>query len=115
MRVFRGIAAGRWRRLAGMAAGAALVLAAGGVGADIRFQPAVAYPVTGADYGLAVDLDQDGKLDIVGANQGAGIFVLYGRGDGTFEPAVYLPVADGILEVIAADLNKDGRLDLVAC
>ncbi|MBA3912386.1 MAG: VCBS repeat-containing protein [Acidobacteriales bacterium] len=68
---------------------------------------------------LAVgDFDGDGKLDIVTANLGAAhaATVLLGNGDGTF--TVKQTVAAGtkedqVLTVAVADVNLDGKLDLV--
>jgi YD repeat-containing protein len=65
------------------------------------------------------DLDGDGKLDIVAANTDSGdISVLLGSGDGTFQPEQRFPAGDGPyagpVSVTAADLNGDGRPDLVA-
>jgi hypothetical protein len=78
--------------------------------ADVKFKPAVTYNVSGADYALAVDMDADGKLDIIGSATG-GVFVLYGNGDGTFGLPLYLAAANGY-ETVAADFNGDGKLDL---
>lgn len=65
------------------------------------------------------DFDQDGKLDLiinVSANPqalDAGLNLLRGNGDGTFQPAVvYLPELPYGTTLITADLNGDGRPDL---
>jgi hypothetical protein len=82
---------------------------------DGTFQPYVEYDVGQAPYQIAtVDLDGDGKLDLVVVNDGfsgSSISVLFGNGDGTFQPQVVFPVtADRT--IIAADFNDDGRADL---
>jgi hypothetical protein len=63
------------------------------------------------------DLNGDSKLDLVVANRGSNdVSVLLGNGDGTFQaPVNYdLPGASpGGKQVVAADLNGDGQLDLV--
>src|SRR5208283_446630 len=60
--------------------------------------------------GAVVDLNRDGKADIVaGCDNGTG--VLLGNGDGTFQPPVTVGPLGGTL--IAADLNGDGKPDLV--
>jgi hypothetical protein len=90
-----------------------LALLSGGAYADIKFKPVVTLPVTTPDNVLVVDLDNDGNLDIAGSS-GDNIFVLYGHGDGTFDPPVYYPAGPGVWQVTAVDVNQDGHLDLVA-
>jgi hypothetical protein len=64
------------------------------------------------------DLNGDGKLDVVVANQGAGdmvvwsVGVLLGNGDGTFAVSADAST-DRAGWVALADLNGDGKLDLV--
>ena len=94
---------------------------------DGTFAPRVAYRPSVADiYGttsvnagalLLADLTGDGKLDLVTSNyrpSGFGEIAVYpGNGDGTFQPAsVYQTSAQAYL-LAAADLNSDGRVDLV--
>jgi FG-GAP-like repeat/FG-GAP repeat len=90
---------------------------------DGTFQPAVVYP-TGGDPGSVVvgDLKGDGKLDVVVA-QCAGprsscepgeVSVLLGNGDGTLQPPVnYSSGADAPGPTTLADVNGDGKLDIV--
>ena len=65
------------------------------------------------------DLDGDGNPDIVltpDANPAAALSpltFLYGNGDGTFQAPVFLPVSHRYSWITAADLNGDGRPDLV--
>jgi hypothetical protein len=60
------------------------------------------------------DFNNDGKLDLAFALQsGAGLML--GNGDGTFSPAVnYTFGAGSVWNVAVADLDMDGRLDLLA-
>jgi len=69
----------------------------------------VPWPLRGLAMG---DLDGDGKEDFAFTTiDGAGVFVLRGRGDGTFDQGFRLPRALG--PIFAADLDGNGQLDLV--
>lgn len=64
------------------------------------------------------DFDRDGNLDLATANMGVNHYVsiLRGNGDGTFGPStnIQISVAGGSPYAIAvADLNRDGRPDVV--
>jgi glucose/arabinose dehydrogenase len=65
----------------------------------------------------AADLNNDGNIDLVVANSEfslapGSVSVLFGRGDGTFNPAVNYAVGIEPKSVIAVDLNGDNNLDL---
>jgi hypothetical protein len=95
---------------------------------DGTFQPKVEYSAwipgdtpVGIGTVAAADVNGDGKLDLVAANQGSGnnndgsVAVLLGNGDGTFQPAVnYDSGGDGAFSVAVADVDLDGKPDLVA-
>ena len=53
------------------------------------------------------DFNGDGKLDL-----SVGLIVMSGNGDGTFQPPV--PFGEFVDHVVAADLNADGKMDLIA-
>jgi hypothetical protein len=80
--------------------------------------PAPVITVGGDPSSLVVsDLDRDGKLDLATANAGTGdLSVLLGDGAAHFAPAPGTPVSTGgnaPSALAAADLNGDGKLDLV--
>lgn len=91
---------------------------------DGTFQPAVAYLSGGSSaYSVAVaDVNGDDKPDLLVTNgcPNSGscgpctIGVLLGHGDGTFQPvALYSSGGDSANSVAAADVNGDGKPDLV--
>ena len=90
---------------------------------DGTFQAAVSYGSggVGATSVAVVDVNGDGKLDLLVANtnvnnnNGNGVVgVLLGNGDGTFQAAVsYSSGGVGATSVAVADVNGDGKLDLV--
>lgn len=107
----------------GIANGVVGVLFGNGNG---TFQAVVTYDVGGAGGGgsLAVgDLNGDNKPDLVISNacvssqncaQGS-IGVLLNNGDGTFKKSVVYPTAgSGATGVLLADINGDGKLDILA-
>jgi len=70
----------------------------------------------------AVDLDNDGRLDVVIAHEIACytapcvasevISVMIGNGDGTFRPSREIEVGRGMAEIAVGDYNRDGFKDL---
>jgi hypothetical protein len=66
---------------------------------------------TSVDRLNAADYNGDGNLDLAVAVGATGVELLLGNGDGTFQPAtnVAIPYA---LDVVTADFNHDGKLDL---
>ncbi|MGA2136790.1 MAG: VCBS repeat-containing protein [Bryobacteraceae bacterium] len=87
---------------------------------DGTFKPPATYNWNGlAQWGAIADINNDGNPDIVqvsaieGPNQSiAAVFL--GNGDGTFKPPSYVrdAWAGQPNQIIAADLNGDGRIDL---
>lgn len=62
---------------------------------------------------MTADFDRDGSPDIAVADGAAGVFVLRGRGNGSFERPVNYPVGFDPEYVTAGDLDGDGITDLV--
>src|SRR5215210_7152070 len=92
---------------------------------DGTFDAPVTFPNTsGFDSPAvaAVDLNNDGKLDVVIAHEIACytapcvasevISVMIGNGDGTFRPSREIQVGRGMAEIAVGDYNRDGFKDL---
>jgi Bacterial Ig-like domain (group 3)/FG-GAP-like repeat/Abnormal spindle-like microcephaly-assoc'd, ASPM-SPD-2-Hydin len=106
--------------------GAVAVLLGNG---DGTFRAPTTYS-SGGVYGTDVaigDLNGDGKPDIVVVNcgnaannhcigVGGNAGILFGNGDGTFQPVISMPLGGGGFGAIAvaiADINADGKLDVI--
>jgi hypothetical protein len=77
-------------------------------------------PVLSNDGLAVVDINGDGKPDIITAAQptepvakGGGISVLLGNGDGTFQTPKTFATGAALYWLATADINGDGKLDLV--
>jgi FG-GAP-like repeat/Abnormal spindle-like microcephaly-assoc'd, ASPM-SPD-2-Hydin len=94
---------------------------------DGTFQTATTYGTGGVQALQLVlkDINGDGKLDVVVTNECndsrpincniGQIGTLLGNGDGTFQTAVPYPAGDaGTVSVAVADVNHDGKLDIIA-
>lgn len=81
---------------------------------DGTFAPWVDYPMRGAtEVVLPVDLNGDGWPDLAASSKtGSGVSVRLNHGDGTFAAQTFYPTVYGGLGA-SADLNGDGRIDLV--
>jgi hypothetical protein len=83
----------------------------------ISFLPPVSYPKLDAGPLTAADFDGDGHPDLAVSTHDGGasgsVTLMYGRGDGTFQPGGDYIVGDNLTQVIGADVNGDGLLDLL--
>ena len=61
-----------------------------------------------------VDINRDGKLDVVAPGPYASFNVLLNLGDASFAPEQEYALGVAPYGVVAADLNNDGRLDIFA-
>jgi hypothetical protein len=85
------------------------------------FASGPSFAVPGQPFGvIADDFDRDGIPDLVAASYNTSTLSLLrgvgsgGKGTGTFEPAVAYPAGTNPTFALAADLNQDGRPDVVA-
>jgi len=81
----------------------------------ISFANPVLYSVPTPQQMAAAHLDGDDFLDLIVPSMDGNVYILWGRGDGTFDSAVPYPAGQGGHDVIAVDLDGDGRLDIVVC
>jgi archaellum component FlaF (FlaF/FlaG flagellin family) len=82
---------------------------------DGTLQPSLTSPLNDTPYSIAAgDFNHDGNLDIAISDYfiPGDVVVELGNGDGSFQSAVDYPTGAGG-EVVAYDLNGDGKLDLV--
>lgn len=71
-------------------------------------------PPSASDSIVSADFNGDGIPDLATANNDSqSISVLLGRGDGSFSDAVVYPVSDYARGLATADLDYDGKIDLI--
>jgi hypothetical protein len=87
---------------------------------DGTFQPYVEYPAGAGANGVTTgDFNGDGVLDLAVTTSASGtdqepVSILLGRGDGSFQSPTFYTTAVGYLNALeTADLNGDGKLDLI--
>ena len=84
-----------------------------------RVEERALLPCTGAQAAAAADLDGDGPVDVVVACKGGdgrqASLVFWGRPGGGFEPEPTVLASSGACDVTIADLDGDGRAEVVLC
>ncbi len=83
------------------------------------FQPPTFYNQLpgGPERVVAGDFNHDGKLDLAMTDYGldgfdSKVFIILGRGNGTFDPPIVYTVGRGPHYLVTADLDRDGNLDI---
>ncbi len=91
------------------------ILVVTGAGADELFGPITSFPVGVQPVDVAVgDLDVDGALDLVVANQGSGtVSILLNDGSGSFVPGPTVQVGSQPVAVAVAAINDDELPDII--
>jgi FG-GAP-like repeat/Domain of unknown function (DUF4214) len=98
---------------------AVLFAAGSAVSQTVMFGDGATYPGGNGPWGIvSADFNGDGRPDIAVSNHGtfnnpaSGATILLARNDGTFAPGVSYPGGSGPTYMVAADFDKDGRMDL---
>jgi cysteine-rich repeat protein len=75
-------------------------------------EQAFAISLQSDDDFFVVDLDNDGKLDVVSPRAQQGFDVCIGDGTGLLESPLNFPVTNLVNEIVISDLNEDSALDV---
>ncbi len=89
-----------------------LFMVAPGVGNE-RFGASIVTEMPTGGHILPRDVDADGDLDILSLGNSGNRFVMLGNNDGTFGPAIFSSPINLHANWQTADINNDGRLDML--
>ncbi len=86
---------------------------------DGTFQNSATIPTQGGTWVIANDFNRDGEVDLAIGTLGnsadiGGIYVAFGKGDGTFPSLTFYPAVSFPRFVASGDFNNDHMTDLVA-
>src|SRR5262249_32568196 len=82
---------------------------------SISFHVSSQFPVSGYPYQTEVaDFNNDGIQDLASIQNGNGVGIRLGHGDGTFADAVLTSAGTAVSGFAAGDFDGDGLLDLAA-
>ena len=109
------------RRVIAFLCGAGVMLAVHGCAQNAAYAPPPSIgqakgPASGAKTVavVTVDLDNDGRTDIVSGSVDPGaITISYGEGSGRFSAPQQLPVEGDVRSIAVADVNEDGLPDVI--
>src|SRR5437868_13006700 len=80
----------------------------------ICFLPQTNFTVGTAPVGTAIgDFNNDGKKDVIVANQGGNVSMLLGTGTGSFLPQTTSPAGTQPYGIAVGEFNGDGKLDAI--
>ena len=97
-----------------VAAGTGLVLLPGQAGGTFGSAVSIGTTANGSNNSVeAVDLNRDGKLDLIVTEDSSGISVYLGNGNGTFGARQTRSTSGSTQNVAVIDVNNDGLLDIV--
>jgi hypothetical protein len=99
--------------LAAAAGAASLLIHRGLPSVQLTSLESIPAPV-GTVAATAVDVNADGWLDLVAAGNGNQARVSLGAGAGAFGAGQSYAMGPGIRDITAADIDQDGRVDLIA-
>ena len=71
-------------------------------------------PAPGINFVASGDFNGDGIADLATADTDGTVQVRIGLGNGAYQESISYPVSSSLIQIITADVNNDGKLDLAA-